>query len=96
MLFFLSILKNVLEHKIKNRIIEKGVPDNLVTSILKTTSGVGKQLNIKWFSILFGAGIGLFIVDHALPLGIHSLAIMAVSISISFLGYFFYLQKSGK
>jgi hypothetical protein len=41
-------------------------------------------------------GAGLMIVNYTQPLGIHSLAIMAFSISLSFLGYYFFIRQAGK
>ena len=95
MVFIVAILKRYLDHRLKNKIVDKGIPENIVSSILQTDTGENGNMNIKWFAILAGLGIGLTIVNYTLPLGIHSLAIMSFSIAISFLGYFFYLKKSG-
>ena len=95
MVFILAILKRILEYRLKNKIVDKGIPENIVSSILQTDTGENGNMNIKWFAILAGLGIGLTIVNYTLPLGIHSLAIMYFCIAISFLGYFFYLKKSG-
>jgi len=46
--------------------------------------------------VLTCIGIGLLIIDATLPLGIHSVAIMAFSIALSFLGYFMYIRRSDK
>jgi Zn-dependent protease with chaperone function len=75
--------------------VDKGVPENIASSILQTNSKESRHINIKWFALLAGIGAGLTIVNYTLPLGIHSLAIMMFSISLSFLGYFFYLKLSG-
>lgn len=95
MVFILAILKNLLEYRLKNKIVDKGIPENIVSSILQTTPAEGKLINIKWFAILAGIGVGLTIVNYTLPLGIHSLAIMAFSIAFSFLGYYFFIKRSG-
>jgi ABC-type proline/glycine betaine transport system permease subunit len=94
MLFILAIMKRILEYRLKNRIVEKGIPENIVSSILQTSSKEDRNINIKWFAILAGLGIGLTIIYYTLPLGIHSLAIMAFCIAASFLGYFFFLRQS--
>lgn len=97
MAFILTFLKKILEHRLKNRILDKGIPENLVTSLLQTdTPGNEKHINIKWFAILAGLGTGLLLVYYTKPLDIHSLAIMAFSISLSFLGYYFFIRQSGK
>ena len=80
MYFIISILKRILEHRLKNKIIDKGISESIATSILETNSGENKNANIKWFAILAGIGIGLTGVNYTQPLGFHSLAIMAFSI----------------
>lgn len=94
MIFILLILKRNLDHKLKCKIIEKGVPENIVSSILQTKPKDDRNINIKWFAILTGLGAGLTIIYYTPPLGIHSLAIMAFCIAVSFLGYFFFLKQS--
>jgi len=95
MVFILSIIKLILEQRLKNKIVDKGVPESLASSILQKNIGESIHANIKWFALLTGLGAGLIIVNYTLPLGIHSLAIMSLSIALSFLGYFLYLKKCG-
>jgi hypothetical protein len=95
MIFILTILKRILEYRVKNKIVEKGVPENIVSSILQTNAPESRHINIKWFALLAGIGAGLTIVNYTLPLGFHSLAIMSFSIALSFLGYYFFLRKAG-
>jgi len=97
MYFFLAIIKRIFEHRLKNKIIDKGIPENVAQSILEAkASEDSKHANIKWFAILAGLGIGLTGVNYTQPLGFHSLAIMAFSISLSFLGYYLFIRNSGK
>lgn len=93
MLFILALLKRILDNRLKNKIIDKGIPENIVSSILQTNPKEDRNSNIKWFAILTGLGIGLTIINYTLPLGFHSLAIMAFSIAASFLGYYLFAKK---
>ncbi|SRR5258706_12810727 len=95
MLFILTIMKRVFEYRLKNKVIDKGISENIISSILQKNDGEDKHINIKWFALLTGVGAGLTIVYYTQPLGIHSLAIMAFSVALGFLGYFFYLKQSG-
>ena len=95
MVFVLSILKRILEFRIKNKIADKeGISETLASSILQPSTKEDGAINIRWFSILAGIGAGLTIVNYTLPLGIHSLAIMSFSIAASFLGYHYFLKRS--
>jgi len=96
MAFLLAFLKSILEHRLKNKIVDKGVPENVISSILQPGTGEEKHRNIKWFAILAGIGAGLLIVYYTRPLNIHSLAIMAFSISLSFLGYYLFIKQADK
>src|SRR6185312_6650065 len=96
MVFILAIIKRIMDYRIKNKIVEKGVPENIASSILQTSPKENRNTNIKWFALLAGIGIGLTIIYYTLPLGIHSLAIMSFCIAASFLGYYFFLKQSEK
>jgi Fe2+ transport system protein B len=94
--FILAIIKKIIDYRLKNKIVDKGISENIASSILQTTPHEGINANIKWFAILAGIGAGLMIVNYTQPLGFHSVAIMAFSISLSFLGYYFFIRKAGK
>jgi hypothetical protein len=94
MFFILAILKRMLDYRLKNKIVEKETLSPLTSSLLQASPEEDKNSNIKWFAILAGLGIGLTIIHYTLPLGIHSLAIMAFSLAGSFLGYFLFLKRS--
>ena len=96
MVFILAILKRIIDYRLKNKIVDKGIPENIIASILQPESKENGNVNIKWFAILTGLGTALTIIYYTLPLGIHSLAIMAFCLAASFLGYFFFIKNSSK
>lgn len=96
MVFILAILKRYLDHKLKNKIVDKGVSENIASSILQASTGESRNSNIKWFLLLAGIGAGLTFVHYTRPLGIHSLAIMSISVSLSFLAYYFFVKQGEK
>lgn len=97
MYFIINIMKRIFEHRLKNKIVDKGISENIAQSILGTkTTEDNKYTYVKWFAILAGIGIGLTGVNYTQPLGFHSLAIMAFSISLSFLGYYLFIKQAEK
>jgi len=97
LLFILALFKRIFDHRLKNKVIDKQVTENMALSILGDHIGKeGRFVNVKWFAILAGIGAGLLIVDYTRPLGIHSLAIMFLSIAFSFLGYHLFLSMQNK
>lgn len=93
MVFIVTILKMFLENRMKHKIIDKGVSETAASSLLQTTPKNDQHTSIKWFCLLAGIGGGLMIVNYTQPLGIHSLATMAFSISLGFLGYYFFTKQ---
>ncbi|HEY4197118.1 MAG TPA: hypothetical protein VGM63_16365 [Mucilaginibacter sp.] len=89
-------IKWLLDHRLKNKLIDKGAPEHVVSQLLQPVVNDNKTTTIKWFALLIGLGTGLFFVNYYLPLGIHSLAIMCFSLAASFLGYYFYVSRKEK
>lgn len=96
MLFITTLLKMFYENRLKNKIVDKGIQENVAASILQTTPTNNMNSIIKWACMLAGIGTGLFFADYTKPLGIHSLAIMAFSLSISFIVYYFFIKYNSK
>ena len=96
MVFILLVMKLYLGHRLKNKIMDKGLSENIAASILQTNPQEDRNSNIKWFSLMAGLGAGLLVVYYTQPLGIHSLAIMTFSISAIFLGYDLFTRYAKK
>jgi hypothetical protein len=96
MYFILTIIRRVFEYRLKNKIVDKGISENIASSILETKNSENKNINFKWFAILAGVGIGLAIANYTRPLGLHSLAIISLSISLSFLAYYLFVRQTEK
>jgi hypothetical protein len=94
--FILMIIKRYMDYRLKNKIIDQGISEEVATSILQNNKESNKNETIKWALLLCGIGTGLTMVYYQLPLHIHSIAIMAFSIAASYLGYYLYLRFSNK
>jgi hypothetical protein len=95
-IFTLAMIKAIQDYRLKFKMMEKGVSERVIEQFLQpATRKDAKQQSFKWFLVLAAIGLGLTIVNYTLPLGIHSVAIMAFCISLSFLGYYFFIRKSG-
>ena len=94
--FFLTLFRTFLDSRLKNKLIDKGASENVVTQLLQPLKNDSKLEPLKWFSILAGIGLGLALIGAFQPLGIHSLAIMSFSLAAGFLAYYFFSKKAGK
>ena len=92
----LTLIRSRLDYRLKSRMIEKGVSEKIVEQFLQPQSQDAKNQSMKWFMLLTGGGIGLITLNFFLPTGIHSIAIMSLSIALSFLGYYYFLRQSEK
>lgn len=92
----LSIIKRWMDYRLKNKLIDNGISENIIKSILEDGAIRNKNSNIKWSIILAAVGIALIIINYTLPLGIHSIAIMTFCLSASFLIYYFFLKYVNK
>ena len=91
--FILAIIRSFLDFRLKSKMVDKGVSEKIVDQFLQPGKD-SKAQAIKAFLILAATGIGLAIINYTLPLGFHSIAILAISLSLAFLGYFYFLKQS--
>lgn len=95
--FILAIIKQSLEFKLKNRILDKGTGETIVSQLLQPETDKGKRnYLLQWFFILVAVGLGFSIISLSGPFGLHSLAIMAFSIAAGFGGYYFFTRETKK
>lgn len=88
--FILSLIKSILDYRLKSRMIERGVSEVLAKQFVGSQKADLKNRAFKWFAILSGIGTGLIIIYSTQPVGLHSLAIMAFCVAIGFLAYYFF------
>jgi hypothetical protein len=92
--FLISIVRLVLDNRLKVKMVEKEVSDKVAEQMLQPSKTDTRSQAFKWFMVLAGTGIGLGLISINLPFGIHSIAILACCLSLSYLGYFIYIKRS--
>jgi hypothetical protein len=95
-IFVIAFMRVTFDHRLKAKMIEKGVSENLAAQFLRSNTRNMKNEAIKWFCIFTGLGTGLLIVNLFQPYGLHSLAILSFSIAAGFLGYYLFSRRSEK
>lgn len=89
----INLIKYFLDYRIKNKLIERGMTEQLSAFIMDKNFQEKKDDVVKLAIIFTGVGVGLLLTYLTSPINLHSLAIMAFSLGISYLAYFFYLKK---
>lgn len=95
--FIFKIIKQSLDFKLKNKIIDKETGEPVVAQLMQPETNKEKRNYIlQWFFVLAAIGLGFSIMNLSRPFGLHSLAIMAFSIAAGFGGYYFFTRETGK
>lgn len=92
--FILTFVRMLLDQRLKMRMLDKGVGDEVVRNFLRTEVGDVKSQTMKWFIIFLFIGIGVIIVNQTQPLGLHSVAIVFFCIAFGYLAYYLFLKKT--
>ena len=95
-LMLISVVKYFLDYRLKNKLIENGMSEHLSAFSTAKTEIEKRNDIFKWAILFCGIGFGLLLTYFSAPIDIHSLAIMAFSIGLSHLIYFFYLKKQNR
>ena len=94
MSFVYFILKIIFDNKLKNKIINRGLPESSLDSFFKSDKTEEKKNEIKWILILSSCAIGFMIIYYTLPFGFHSISILLTSIAIGMISNLFFNRKS--
>lgn len=94
LIFMLTcVVKYFLDYRLKNKLINHGMSEQLSAHLLAQYGKNKLDDVIKWAILFCGIGAGLIFTYITGPINIHSLAIMAFSLGLSYLAYFFYLRR---
>jgi len=91
--FILRIVKQSLDYKLKNKMLDKQTGEPVIAQLLQPESNKeSRRYLLQWFFILTAIGIGFTAMKLSGPFGLHSLAIMAFSIAAGFGGYYYFTR----
>lgn len=92
--FILKMVKQSFEHRIKNKIIDKGTPENIAHEVLGSPENKDNTNPLlQWIFLLAAVGAGFTIINVTRPFGLHSLAIMAFSIAAGLAVYAYFKKR---
>jgi hypothetical protein len=94
--FIQRLFKQYYGYRIKNRMLDKGTEENIVKELLQPDKKENKDYVLQWFCMLAAIGAGIFLVSWIRPFGLHSLAILALSMAAGFGAYFYFSRQTDK
>ena len=89
----ITLIKYFLDFRLKNKLIDRGMAEQLSAYLLNKNHQEKQTEVIRMAILCCGIGLGLTLIYFTAPIHIHSLAIMAFSLGLSYLAYFFYLRR---
>ena len=93
--FILRIIKQSLDYKLKNKMLDKQTGEPVIAQLLQPESNKeSRKYLLQWFFILTAIGTGFTAMKLSGPFGLHSLAIMAFSIAAGFGGYYYFTRST--
>ncbi|MBO9659523.1 MAG: hypothetical protein J7527_11925 [Chitinophagaceae bacterium] len=92
--FILTLIRTLLDHRLKRRMLDKGVSEELARQFFQSGSGDVKALTMKWFIIFLSVAAGFILVSQTQPLGFHSIGIVCFCIALGYLAYYFFVRKT--
>ena len=90
--FIITITRMILDYRIKRKMIERGISEELASKLLQTGKNA-KNEALKWFLILLSIGSGFLLISLFKPLGLHSIAILSFSLAVGFITYYYLIRK---
>ena len=94
--FVLAAIKLVLNHLLKNKILEAAVISESVVERLLPGPQDEQNKVVKWVALLLSTGAGLTLCSRYLPWGLHSVIILLFSTAVGFLAYYLFLRRQAK
>lgn len=91
--FIVVFTRLILEAWLKNKLIEKGVSEPILTQFMQSNKKNVKLEALKWALIFAGLGTGLLLINVFYPLRIYSLPILSLSLAASFYIYYRLLKN---
>jgi hypothetical protein len=88
--FLLSLIRIILDHRLKNKMVEKGVPGEVIANMLPRKKEL--TIAIKWFCVLIAISAGFLIISF-FPPGIHSIIIMTFCVALGFFGFYIWAKR---
>ncbi len=88
--FILQVFRQHYNFRIKNRILDKGTEENIVRELLQPDKKESRNPILQWFFVLASIGVGLLLVSLIQPIGLHSVAILAISLAAGFGAYYYF------
>jgi hypothetical protein len=90
--FIIAVIQQVINHKIRKKIIEHNIAEPLATQLLSGEKNRKKDA-IKWMLVTASLALGILGANFVKPYGVYSIVIILLSLSVAFLLYYWIIKN---
>jgi hypothetical protein len=94
--FILQLVRQNFDFRLKSKIVERQTEQQIVTQLVQPDKINPMNTLLQWICTLVGVGIGFALISYTQPFGLHSLAIMALSVAAGMGVYYFIANRTKK
>lgn len=91
--FLLELARRYFQYRLREKVLESGVSEELAALLLQPDRRQNFQTCVKWLAIFVGIAVGSTIIALTDLVPWAALAVLSLSLSGSFAGYYFFLKK---
>jgi hypothetical protein len=92
--FIVQLVRRNFEFRLKSKIIERQPDQQVVDQLVRPEKGDQLNTVLQWICVLAAVGFGLIIMDNLRPFGLHSLAIMTLSVAAGLGAYYLFAKRA--
>jgi hypothetical protein len=93
--FILQLVRQNFDFRLKSKMLERQTEEHIVRQLVQPEKINPLNSVLQWICALVAVGVGFALINVTLPFGLHSLAIMALSVAAG-LGVYYFIAKRTK
>jgi len=94
--FILQLVRSNFDYRLKSKLVERETEENIVSQLVQRDKLNPLNTVMQWICTLLSIGVGFLLIQISRPLGLHSLAIMALCVAGGLGLYFIYAKRTKK
>ena len=94
--FILQLFRGSFDCRLKSKMLERQTDENIVGQLVQSDKPNPLNNILQWVCTLASVGVGFLVIELTQPYGLHSLAIMALSVAAGLGLYYFIVIRTKK
>lgn len=94
LVFLIEVLRRYLDYRLKEKILESGVTEELASLLLNSGRTDQKRSAMRWLLLFLGLALGFIIITFFALSLTPALAVLALGLTGSFAAYYSFLKRT--